>query len=239
MVNEKNILSLFSDIDLNKEELEYLNSQALRLAYTTNLIQEFCNHHRVKKILDIGPHFLTRCIKEFIKPDISVSTLGYAYEKLVPSNIIEEHVTYDLNDFLNKKSVFFKNAPFDLIIFCETIEHLFISPSLILDFLKNLLISTNGGLLIQTPNAVTITKRIKMLLGENPFELLREDFEYKGHIREYTMAELQNYGNMMGFSVWRKEYCNYWLQLTSNKILRIIEASIPNFRKGIIIFFKS
>jgi hypothetical protein len=240
MINENDIKSLFSKIDLNQEEQVYLNSQATRLTYTTNLVQEFCNHHPVRKVLDIGPHFLTRCVKEFIRPEISVSTLGYEYPKLVPANIIDEHVHYDLSDCIKKKPAISKNTPFDLILFCETIEHLYISPSLVMDFLRKLLITKNGGLLIQTPNAVTLKKRIKMLFGENPFELLREDFEYKGHIREYTMDEMENYGNTLGFSIWRKAYCNYWPQLRSaNKIMRIMEALIPSFRQGITISFKS
>ncbi|MBM4147372.1 MAG: class I SAM-dependent methyltransferase [Nitrospira sp.] len=239
MIYENDIRCLFKNIDLNEGELFYLNTQATRLAYTTNLVQEFCNQYPVRKVLDIGPHFLTRCIKEFIRPEISVSTLGYEYAKLVPPNIIDEHVTYNLTDCIDTKPAIFKNAPFDLIVFCETIEHLFISPSIVLSFIKKLLINKNGGLLIQTPNAVNIAKRIKMFFGENPFELLREDFEYKGHIREYTMDELQKYGSMVGFSVWRKEYRNYWWHLPTNKILRIMEALVPSFREGIAIFFKS
>ena len=172
MISEHDVKALFSDVDLIEEELFYLNSQAVRLAYTTNMVQEFCNQYNVRKVLDIGPHFLTRCVKSFIRPDISISTLGYEYSKLVPSSIIDEHIHYDLTDCLQKKRVSSRIAPFDLILFCEIIEHLFVSPTLVLSLIKTLLAPKNGGLLIQTPNAVTLTKRIKMLFGNNPFELL-------------------------------------------------------------------
>lgn len=240
MVNENDVKSLFSHIDLNEAELVYLNTQAIRLAHTTNLVQEFCKQHPVRKVLDVGPHFLTRCIKELISPELSVSTLGYEYEKLVPSAIIDEHVHYDLTDCVRKKPAVFRSAPFELILFCETIEHLVISPSLVLGFLKELLIDKHGCLVVQTPNAVTLPHRIKMLGGANPYELLREDFEYKGHIREYTMKELQNYGSALRFSAWKKEYGNFWPHLLPrNRILRSLQAAIPSFRQNITIFFKS
>ena len=71
MIDESDIKSLFSDVDLNEAELFYLNTQATRLAYTINLVQEFCEQHPVTKILYIGPHFLTRCFKEFLRPEMA------------------------------------------------------------------------------------------------------------------------------------------------------------------------
>ncbi|MEW6584547.1 MAG: methyltransferase domain-containing protein [Nitrospirota bacterium] len=239
MVYEQDIESLFSSADLNEAEQFYLRSQATRLAYTVNLVQSFCDEHTVRRILDVGPHFLTRCIKALIKPEVSVSTLGYEYGKVCPPDIVDEHVHYDLTDCMRKKPVHFKNAPFDLILFCETIEHLFIAPRLVLDLLKRLLTDRSGGLLIQTPNAVSIEKRVGMLLGRNPFELLREDFEYKGHIREYTMDELVNFGKALGLSVWRSEYSNYWPHLSPNRFCRFMQAIAPSFGQGITILFRS
>ena len=131
MVIENDIKSIFKTIDLNEAEAFYLSTQAIRLAYTTNLVQELCTRYHIRKVLDVGPHFLTRCIKEFVEPEISVSTLGHEYPKLVPTSIVDEHIQYDLTECMWGKPLTSRNAPFDLILYCEIIEHLFISPNLI------------------------------------------------------------------------------------------------------------
>ncbi len=94
--------------DLLEEEAVYLEYHIDRFAYTTNMIQLFCNQFYTKRILDVGPHFLTSCIKEFVKPDLSISTLGWMNDRLVPSENgpCEEHIQFDLNDCENGKVEF-------------------------------------------------------------------------------------------------------------------------------------
>jgi hypothetical protein len=231
------VKALFRDIDLNEEERFYLSSQAARLAYACNLVQKYCSERKVTTVLDIGPHFLTRCIKMLIRPEIKLSTVGFEYPKLVPRTLVEEHVHYDLTQVVQGKPATFAAAPFDLILFCETIEHLTVSPAHLLSGISSVLARPRGGLLIQTPNAVTLSKRIGMLRGRNPFELLHEELEFKGHIREYTMAELLAYGAAAGFSVWHREYCDYWAAHTRNPVVRLLERAVPSFRRGLTVFF--
>jgi hypothetical protein len=71
------------------------------------------------------------------------------------------------------------------------------------------LIAPRGLLLLQTPNAVALRKRVRMLLGQNPFERLRVDRGNPGHFREYTASELRELLAGAGFSteaVWMKYY---------------------------------
>jgi len=239
VIQADDVKSLFCGINLLDREQFYLDAQAERISYVVNLIQEFCDQHSVHKILDVGPHFLTRCIKEFIKPEVSVSTLGYEYPKVMPLDLVHEHIRYNLIDSLDKKPVVFESAPFDLILFCETIEHIYVSPNHVLRLLKSLLRESAGGLVIQTPNAASWDKRLMMLRGLNPFELLREDFEFKGHIREYTMGELVEYGKNVGLSVWRKEFCSYWPHLSKGIIETALLSFLPPFRRGLTVFFRS
>src|SRR5262249_3637316 len=74
----------FAGQDWPPEYNYYLDYHAARLAYTLNLIQEYVSVFNVRTILDIAPHFLTICIKKFIKPEVSISTLGWADELLAP-----------------------------------------------------------------------------------------------------------------------------------------------------------
>ena len=59
---------------------------------------------------------------------------------------------------------------YELIIMAEVIEHLYTSPSLVPGLLQSLL-RPGGLLIVQTPNALAIGRRFKMLLGRHPFEL--------------------------------------------------------------------
>ncbi len=235
----EDIESLFSHLELTEEERVYLKQQSKRLAYAVNLVQEFCMEYGARKVLDVGPHFLTRCIRELVSPQVSVSTLGYEYPKLVPLCLMEEHQPYDLIECARKKPVSFKKAPFDLIVFCEIIEHIPISPNLPLQLLRSLLKDRDGGLLIQTPNAVAIGKRMQMLFGRNPFEIPGTDLQFKEHLREYTMTEVERFGRSLGLSLWKKEYCRYWPHAYRNLVERTVEALIPRFRQGLTVFFKT
>jgi 2-polyprenyl-3-methyl-5-hydroxy-6-metoxy-1,4-benzoquinol methylase len=98
---------------------------------------------------------------------------------------------------------------YDLVVMAEVIEHLPVSPSHVFSFLASLL-RPGGYLLLQTPNACSLSKRLKMLIGRNPFELIRDDLHNPGHFREYTMRELAGYAGAAGFNVRRVTTANYF-----------------------------
>jgi hypothetical protein len=215
----------------------YLDTHSRRLAYAMNAIRDYKEQYPVKKLLDIGPHILTRCIIEFF-PDIEVSTLGWRFkhtERLIPADLFKEHIQYDLND-AGVKAIQSTQSPFDLIVFSETIEHLYTSPATVLIELKKLL-TPKGAILIQTPNAAKLISRWALLRGRNPYELIRQDRTNPGHFREYTLDELKRYAMQTGFSVVAAEYCNYWSH--PHPIVGKIESAVPSFRQGISLLIQN
>ena len=94
---------------------------------------------------------------------------------------------------------------YELIIMAEVIEHLYTSPSLVPGLLQSLL-RPGGLLIVQTPNALAIGRRFKMLLGRHPFELIRENPHNPGHFREYTARELEQYGRQLGLLLVHSEH---------------------------------
>lgn len=226
-VSERDIIDRLSAPNLKQEHIKYLNFHAKRLAYAVNWISAYRERKPLKKLLDIGPHFLTRCICEFF-PDVEVSTLGWKLEELVPEGLYIEHIQFDLND-CGSLDIVSAQAPFDLIVFSETIEHLYTSPAVVLPVLKELL-AENGAVFIQTPNAVTLRSRWALLRGRNPYHLIREERTNPGHFREYTKEELTDYSIDSGFSVCEAEYCSYWVHPIP--LIRFFENSIPSFRQG-------
>lgn len=233
-ITSKDILKLFDGKDLDKEEQFYLSYHAERLAFTTTLVQRYVTETGAKNLLDVGPHMLTYCLKKLVTPTPDISTLGFAYERMFPAELTKHHFEVDLNRCREPEF-----APlvgeFDLIVFSETIEHLYTAPSLIISYLSKYLKSgAQAGLLIQTPNAVSFSKRVQMLLGRNPFEQIREELHNPGHFREYTITELEKLGADAGFSVWCKQFCSYWSK--SSKIKQIIDV-YPPLREGLTLLF--
>jgi len=232
-IDSKDILQLFSGKNLSGEESQYLRYHARRLAYTITLVQRFIDQHHARRILDIGPHFLTFCLAKLLKPQPDISTLGFADGRLFPPELASKHFQGDLNECASME-INASDANFDLITFCETIEHLYTSPKIILSFLSKLLKQKPGaGILIQTPNAASFSKRIRLLLGDNPFELIREERKNPGHFREYTMKELEDYVFEAGFEIWFRQYCSYW---PGSGLLDRLVNVCPSLRGGITMF---
>lgn len=240
MVSAEDVSALFNELALNDAERRYIEGQSDRLAYLVNLVQKYVDRlDRRAKLLDFGPHFLTRCIIDLVAPSPEIWTIGYAYDKLVPANSVIEHKMVDINA-CNSSPQPFSDDFFDIIMICELIEHLLIPPNLVFAFAKPMLASPNGVIICGTPNAVSISKRLKMMMGENPFQPLFEDWKhFRGHVREYTMSEICNYGNLAGLSVEMSEYCNYWQQYLFPSSVEIsqIENKIPMFMGGLTIVF--
>lgn len=232
-VSEADIIAALQPLDLNTEESTYLRYHSTRLAFAMNAIRSYGENHELNKLLDIGPHFLTRCICEFF-PDIELSTLGWKFERLVPTRLYTEHIQFDLNN-CGVEEIKSDRAPFDLIVFSETIEHLYTSPLTVLPALRNLL-RPGGGLFIQTPNAATLKARWELLKGRNPYELIRESRTNPGHFREYTLDELISYAQQTGFSIESAEYCSYWRD--DRPVFAWFENTVPTFRQGLSLLMK-
>lgn len=98
---------------------------------------------------------------------------------------------------------------FDLIIFSEVIEHLHGNPRAALRNLKSAL-RPGGRLLITTPNLVRLASRIKMLLGRDVLERIGPPEYWRGHVREYTLAEVVEMLRREGYELDSAEHSMHW-----------------------------
>jgi hypothetical protein len=156
-----------------------------------------------RRVLDIGASPLTAALPAEL--GVTLDSLG-----LEPDHVADgaRHHQFDLNDAQHPERWRRDIGPYDVIVFAEVIEHLYTAPELVLAYLRELLVP-DGLLLLQTPNAVSLRKRAKMLLGRNPFERLRADRGNPGHFREYTAGELRELLTAAGFTVertWLEHY---------------------------------
>jgi SAM-dependent methyltransferase len=99
----------------------------------------------------------------------------------------------------------FPESSFDLVFFCETLEHLVVDPLATFRRLQRIL-RPGGHLLITLPNAVRLANFALMLHGHNFFDLYQSQNGVHGrHNREFTLAELETLLRHNGFEVVRAE----------------------------------
>lgn len=185
---------------------------------------------KASNVLDIGSSFFTLRLAGMFD---HVQTLGLEDARDLICKMPEDvrHIVFDLNDSKDR-SKWIDLPKFDLIVFAEVVEHLPTAPQQVFRFLASGL-SRSGLLVVQTPNATSLDKRLKMLFGANPYEMIREDWTNPGHFREYTKAELVSMAKDAGLELVRHEYRSYFKSpRLAMKFIDLLVAPFPSLRRG-------
>ncbi|MGD0590859.1 MAG: methyltransferase domain-containing protein [Bacteroidota bacterium] len=192
------------------------------------------------RVLDVGPSYFTTLLAQEYK---DVSTLGLdimtdhgGQRNASAIALALPHVMFELNNSRDIRRWPKVARPFDLIVFAETLEHLYTAPEYSLAFLGSLL-TEKGILLVTTPNAAMIMKRLILLLkGKNPYEKIRLIGENPGHYREYTMKELLDIGTLCRLDPVYAEYINFYA--SANFIYGFLKRLKPAFKDSFVIAFR-
>jgi SAM-dependent methyltransferase len=156
------------------------------------------------RLLDIGRSRLTELLHE--RFGCRVDSLGFPPDGDTPQG---RHFQFDLNRSQRREDWRTELPQFDVIVMAEVIEHLYTAPQHVLAFLTTLM-APSGFLFLQTPNAADLTRRLKLVLGRNPYEMIREDDTNPGHFREYTARELRRLAEGAGLRVERLSTHSYF-----------------------------
>lgn len=207
----------------------YLRTHVARYRLLLDLVAEL----DPKRILVVGPSYESVLLRETL-PEARVNTLGWLDHRF-PLREHERHFEVDLND-----PDFPEVEEHDVVVFGEVIEHLHVAPVPVLRFLASGLVS-GGHLILQTPNATALPKRLRMLLGRNPYEPIREEAGNPGHFHEYTVAELVQAVEAAGLEVTRWLTANYFDHGSrKSKAYRALAPLLPRtLREGITVVARS
>lgn len=182
---------------------EYLENDFKRFVYTLNILPE---DQTGKKLLEMGsnPYFTSILLVKFTK-----YLLNFANFISIHFN---ESTEFQLNRDTNEKIEFkFVNHnieesqiptkyKFDVILFCEVLEHLIKDPIKAIVNLKNAL-EYGGHLILTTPNVNRLENIAKMMNGENIYDPYSAYGEYGRHNREYNVKELELLLTHLGFEI--------------------------------------
>lgn len=123
------------------------------------------------------------------------------------------HVSVDMNyDDPWEKISAFESEKFDLVVFCEIIEHLLISPY---DQVRKLAecLKPGGYLFISTPNFFSHERQRRMRNRKHPLDLIPAGDTFihgAHHVREYTMDDLFQIVQANGLSVYHYSWSKCW-----------------------------
>jgi trans-aconitate methyltransferase len=207
------------------EEQIYLRTHEARYRLLLELVAELAP----VRILVVGPSYESVLLRETF-PESTVDTLGWQDARF-PLRDGERHTEVDLNE-----GDYPELEPHDVVVCAEVIEHLHVAASPVLRYLATGL-GPGGHLILQTPNATALPKRIRMLLGRNPYDAIREQRNNPGHFHEHTVRELLDAVGAAGLEVTRWLTANYFDHGSrKNRAYRAIGGALPaTLREGITV----
>jgi SAM-dependent methyltransferase len=228
-------LEAVEDPALRSEWRTYLGYHARRYDVLLRVVLGLVGAGDAPRILNVGPMFETALLRERVR-GATVDTLGFS-PALFPPGPAERHLELDLNR-AGDPSAPAGDGSYDAIVMGEVIEHLHTAPSIVLGYLAGWL-RPGGVLVLQTPNAVALHKRVRMLAGRNPLEPIRESTDNPGHFHEYALGELRAAGERAGLTMEGWETANYFGTTPAARAYAAVGRLLPaSLRHGITMWLR-
>ena len=207
------IHSLLKSLSLDNappaELANYLNEDFERFLITWNLLR---NHSGSALEIGANPYFTTILLREFSNLTVNLTnsfdanskgkssqTVSYSYPTTAGSISYSGEFEYEnINVEIDKFP--YEDGEFDVVIFCEVVEHLISDPVAALTEMRRVL-KPGGTLIVSTPNVARLENVSKMIVGANIYDPYSGYGPYGRHNREFTRHELVHLLQFCGFAV--------------------------------------
>jgi SAM-dependent methyltransferase len=154
--------------------------------FTTSLLKQFST-------LDVTPeNYFFNDLDEFISQDVNCINWDTSEQETI--SVMSYHFNIETDRFP------FKDEEFDVVLFCEIIEHLIVEPMWALREIKRVL-KRGGTLILTTPNVARLENIARLLRGHNIYDPYSGYGPYGRHNREYTIHEIQALLSYLGYEV--------------------------------------
>lgn len=157
------------------------------------------------RVLDCGVMHVSRMYAPLL-PEIELCTADFP-GKDAPRDSFGSHEHYEINlelEDLSERHPELTRNRFDVILFCEILEHIRADPvEIFRDFKKTL--APDGAIYLTTPNALSLGTVLAFMSGTSrqPMYSKRNRVHERGgiHVREYTMKELVTAAESAGLMI--------------------------------------
>lgn len=209
----------------------YLQRDWRRFVYTWQLCRDLEG-----RCLEIGanPYFTTALLMEFSQLDLVLSNYGTVGSEAALHTVrwvtphtgtsVEHRLRQDLFN-VETDRLPYPDDHFDVVLFCEVLEHLTNDPLAALMEIRRVL-KPGGRLVLTTPNAACANNVLKIVQGKSVYDRYSAYGPYGRHNREYTADEVAKLLELTGFSV------TTWF--TANVLFRRTGQLIANFVAQIV-----
>lgn len=220
-----------------RQYFAYNRDRYVALADVVGEVLERTPAHQRANVLDVGPGYQTLMLRR-LWPELHIDTIGFPDEKFPPADG-EHRAEFDFNDAADHSRWPALPRTYDVVSYCEVVEHLYTSPTHSLRFLASTL-APGGYMILTTPNGIALHRRLRLLAGINPQELIREDLSNPGHYREYGRRELIALAAEAGLSpvFWRMGHYTTTGSLKSRAFGALTRVLPNDLRKDMTIVFR-
>jgi SAM-dependent methyltransferase len=183
----------------------YLGESFLRFLHTYGLVR-----NESGRCLELGanPYFMTHLLDRYT--DLELSFANYfgsngesvetvSYVPVGGDKTVEDKRPTKLFN-IEEDPFPYEDSTFEVVLFCEMIEHLLMNPLAPLGEIHRVL-KPGGALVLTTPNVARLSNVLTLVAGDNVYDPYSGFGPYGRHNREYTRHELHRLLDFAGFGV--------------------------------------
>lgn len=185
----------------------YLTEDFERFVLTWSMVSDESG-----RCLEVGanPYFTTVLLTELTELSVELTnsfdpdgtgaaSQHISYRRAHDGHVIENEASYHQVN-VERHPLPFDDDSFDVVLFCEVIEHLLTDPVAALIEFKRVL-RPGGTLVVTTPNVSRLENVARLVAGANLYDPYSGHGPYGRHNREYTRHELHRLLTFAGFDV--------------------------------------
>ena len=248
----KSLQDIRSNIDINTVVKDYIsktNYDYYNFDMNQYLDDSFIRAFKIYKLLPEAPCSIADIGGFFGNFSLCFARLGYkvtlfesyeyydnCFDALIPF-LKKEGI--EIQNFNFTKTIDLPNDSFDVTLCLAFLEHLSISPKVLIDNIKTIT-KENGHIFLEVPNIASIANRLQLLAGKTILPdiatIYRATGCFMGHFHEYTELELRKLTKLSQLRIIKAMLYNYSDHNSlSKRIIFIPSYIIPSLREVILI----
>ena len=185
-----------------------------------------------KRVLELGasPYRLTLLLKRHFDFDLHLSNyFGPGHTAAEGIHVLEGHGERHEMRYahfnLETTPAPYESSSMDVVLFCELVEHLLLSPDFATREIRRVL-RPGGHVVLTTPNAARLGNLVKLARGQNIYDGYSRYGAYGRHNREHTLPEVVDLVRRHGFEVVEADVRNIYPHPLRSRLVQSLRPKV-------------